>query len=115
MIIYEYYIDTNKNIYCNPLEVKERPSSFIAKRWQTYSFRSVFYLYEEGLVLESKADTGNDIDKWIFLIERDDEKARQIFIDYYNNIINELNTKIKTHKQTIKTISNIKIEDKPKS
>ena len=91
MILYEYMFD-NKNLYCNPIEVIERPSSYSLKRWQTYSFRSILKKDEETVILDSLKDTSN---KCLFLLEKNDTKAKQLFIEYHNNIINNLTILIK--------------------
>ena len=99
MILYEYMFD-NKNLYCNPIEVLEKPSSYYSlKRWKTYSFRSIFKKDEEAIILYSLKDTSN---KCLFLLEKNDTKAKQLFIEYYNSMINNLNIQINNNKDIIK-------------
>ena len=109
MILYEYMFD-NKNLYCNPIEVLEKPSSYsVNRRWETYSFRSIFKKDEEAIILNSLKDTSY---KCLFLLERNDTKAKQLFIEYYNSIINNLTVQINNNKDIIKSINELNIEEK---
>ena len=109
MILYEYMFD-NKNLYCNPIEVLEKPSSYsVNRRWETYSHRSVFKKDEETLILDSLKNTSN---KCLFLLEKNDTKAKQLFIEYYNSMINNLNIQINNNKNIIKSINELTIEEK---
>ena len=109
MILYEYMFD-NKNLYCNPIEVLEKPSSYsVNRRWETYSHRSVLKKDEEALILDSLKYTEN---KCLFLLEKNDTKAKQLFIEYYNSMINNLNIQINNNKNIIKSINELTIEEK---
>ena len=50
--------------------------------------------------------------KCLFLLERNDTKAKQLFIEYYNSIINNLTVQINNNKDIIKSINELNIEEK---
>ena len=101
MEVYEYTMKHGENFICSSVEVTETPKMYKAK-WGTTGFpsgRSRINKSIEGQIYDESLSSPS-----VFFVERNDEKAAQLFRNFYQAKIDYLKMDINEYKNIMSMI-----------